>query len=70
MKPKEKKLFQARRRLGSIIMEKFKKGKVSLFGFTPAINAYYEGPLVHHRKVHSLEIIVPELNLKFKSYIH
>lgn len=72
MEPEERKLSVAKRRLGDVIVEMLKGNKFHMHGYTPATKPYYEKHPLHGlelREVHSLEIIVPELNLKFDSFV-
>lgn len=72
MKRKEREMNNAKRRLGDLVIEMLKGEKVHMHGYTPATKPYYEkhsicGSVL--RETYSLEIIVPELGLKFDSFV-
>lgn len=72
MKPEEKKLSVATKRLGDIIIEMLKGNKINIYGYTPATKFYYEDHPFHGltpRETHSLKIIVLETDLRFDSFL-
>ncbi len=72
MKPEEKNLSMATKRLGDIIIEMLKGNIINIYGYTPATKPYYEKHPTHGlnlRETYSLKIIVPEMDLRFDSKI-
>jgi len=72
MKKEERKLSIAQRRMGDIIVERLINGQILLQGYTPVTKPYSEESPYHilrQRETYSLEILVPELSLRFDSIV-